>query len=173
MNILLYNPDNEVTNNYMPHLWMFVLQENRLTRPRHWLDFRPFRMAFTPLNITVEQAEHEVHEAWRRSYEPEAIAKALRKIEDRPFQERVVMFFAWLIFRGIYFPQLTKRQWLGLLWSNRASLMRILKEAYRAYRGNEKHDLPQVTVPVPETSVAVQRRLVPTRALASSSGSAS
>ena len=67
------------------------------------------------------------------------------------------MFFALLIFRGIYFPQLTKRQWLGLLWSNRASLMRIFKEAYRGYRGNEKHDLPQIAVPVPETPV--ERRL--------------
>ena len=136
-----------------------LLQENRLTRPRHWLDFRPFRMAFTPTNISVEQAEHEVHEAWRRSYEPEAIARALGKIEDRPFQERVAMFFARLIFRGIYFPQLTKRQWLGLLWSNRASLMGILKEAYRFYRGNEKRDLPQVAVPVPETPVGVERHL--------------
>src|SRR6266699_3503089 len=26
MNILLYNPDNEVTNNFMPHLWMFLLK---------------------------------------------------------------------------------------------------------------------------------------------------
>ena len=33
MNILLYNPDNEVTNNYMPHLWMFLLQA--LTPPGH------------------------------------------------------------------------------------------------------------------------------------------
>ena len=33
MNILLYNPDNEVTNNYMPHLWMFVLQA--VTPPEH------------------------------------------------------------------------------------------------------------------------------------------
>ena len=33
MNILLYNPDNEVTNNFMPHLWMFLLQS--LTPPRH------------------------------------------------------------------------------------------------------------------------------------------
>jgi radical SAM superfamily enzyme YgiQ (UPF0313 family) len=33
MNILLYNPDNEVTNNFMPHLWMFLLQA--LTPPAH------------------------------------------------------------------------------------------------------------------------------------------
>jgi radical SAM superfamily enzyme YgiQ (UPF0313 family) len=33
VNILLYNPDNGVTRNYMPHLWMFLLQ--RLTPPEH------------------------------------------------------------------------------------------------------------------------------------------
>ncbi len=33
MNILLYNPDNQVTRNYMPHLWMFVLKA--LTPPEH------------------------------------------------------------------------------------------------------------------------------------------
>jgi B12 binding domain len=33
MKILLYNPDNEVTNNFMPHLWMFVLKS--LTPPHH------------------------------------------------------------------------------------------------------------------------------------------
>ena len=26
MNILLYNPDNEVTHNFIPHLWMFLLK---------------------------------------------------------------------------------------------------------------------------------------------------
>ena len=26
MKILLYNPDNGVTHNFMPHLWMFLLQ---------------------------------------------------------------------------------------------------------------------------------------------------
>ena len=25
MKILLYNPDNGVTRNFMPHLWMFLL----------------------------------------------------------------------------------------------------------------------------------------------------
>ena len=33
MNILLYNPDNGVTRNFMPHLWMFLLQS--LTPPGH------------------------------------------------------------------------------------------------------------------------------------------
>jgi len=26
MRILLYNPDNGVTRNFMPHLWMFLLK---------------------------------------------------------------------------------------------------------------------------------------------------
>ena len=33
LNILLYSPDNGVTRNYMPHLWMFLLQS--LTPPGH------------------------------------------------------------------------------------------------------------------------------------------
>ena len=32
MKILLYNPDNGVTRNFMPHLWMFLLKA--LTAPR-------------------------------------------------------------------------------------------------------------------------------------------
>ena len=33
MKILLYNPDNGITRNFMPHLWMFLLQT--LTPPEH------------------------------------------------------------------------------------------------------------------------------------------
>jgi radical SAM superfamily enzyme YgiQ (UPF0313 family) len=33
MRILLYNPDNGVTRNFMPHFWMFLLQS--LTPPGH------------------------------------------------------------------------------------------------------------------------------------------
>jgi len=33
MKILLYNPDNGVTRNFMPHLWMFLLQS--LTPAEH------------------------------------------------------------------------------------------------------------------------------------------
>jgi bacteriochlorophyllide d C-8(2)-methyltransferase len=33
MRILLYSPDNGVTRNFMPHLWMFLLQA--LTPPGH------------------------------------------------------------------------------------------------------------------------------------------
>src|SRR2546423_2591600 len=33
MNVLLYSPDNGVTRNFMPHLWMFLLKA--LTPPEH------------------------------------------------------------------------------------------------------------------------------------------
>src|ERR671918_366350 len=33
MRILLYNPDNGVTRNFMPHLWIFLLKA--LTPPEH------------------------------------------------------------------------------------------------------------------------------------------
>src|SRR6187549_3509334 len=33
LKILLYNPDNGVTRNFMPHLWMFLLQS--ITPPGH------------------------------------------------------------------------------------------------------------------------------------------
>jgi hypothetical protein len=43
MKILLYNPDNGVTRNFMPHLWMFLLQS--LTPPGHEVPDRRQRPA--------------------------------------------------------------------------------------------------------------------------------
>jgi hypothetical protein len=106
----------------------------RLTRPKHWLDFRPFRMAYTPEKITIAEAEAEVRVAWTRSYSPQATEQALQRISYRPFRERAVMFFARLAFRGIYFPQLSLRHWLILLWRNRRPLFSLCAEAYRDLR---------------------------------------
>lgn len=104
----------------------------RLTRPQHWLDFRPFRMAYTPEKISISEAEAEVREAWSRSYSPEATEAALKLISDRPFRERSVMFFARLAFRGIYFPQMSRRHWVGLLWKNRRPFFGLISEALRS-----------------------------------------
>jgi radical SAM superfamily enzyme YgiQ (UPF0313 family) len=106
-----------------------LLEAGRLTRPKHWLDFRPFRMAYTPENITIEQAEAEVREAWARSYSPKAIADGLQRIRKRPFRERSVMFVARLAFRGIYFPQMKRWDWVALIWSNRQTLRSLCQEA--------------------------------------------
>jgi radical SAM superfamily enzyme YgiQ (UPF0313 family) len=107
-----------------------LLQSGRLTRPKHWLDFRPFRMAYTPDKISIDQAEAEVREAWTRAYSPKAIAGGLHRIRKRPLRERSVMFFARLAFRGIYFPQMKQRQWLSLIWKNRRPLLSLCYEAF-------------------------------------------
>jgi radical SAM superfamily enzyme YgiQ (UPF0313 family) len=109
----------------------------RLTRPRHWLDFRPFRMAYTPDKITIAEAESEVREAWEHAYSAEAIEHALKRISNRPFRERTVMFFARLAFRGIYFPQMSSKQWLLQLWRNRRSLLSLCGEAWLQSRGRQ------------------------------------
>ena len=112
----------------------------RLTRPQHWLDFRPFRMAYTPDKITIEEAESEVREAWTRAYSPEAMSHALGSIAHRPFKERALMFFARLAFRGIYFPQMRRRHWFLLFWKNRRTLLNICYQALTKARQKESVD---------------------------------
>lgn len=118
-----------------------LLGEGRLTRPEHWLDFKPFRMAYTPTAISIDQSEKEVREAWVRSYSAEAISKALDKIKHRPFAERAVLLATRIAFRGIYFPQLSKRQWLGVVWENRGSLFSLVREGFAAHRRRKKGEL--------------------------------
>ncbi len=115
-----------------------LFKAGRLTRPQHWLDFRPFRMAYTPDKITIEQAEAEVQEAWTDAYGPEAIADSLRRISNRPFRERTVMFFARLAFRGIYFPQMRRWQWFLLMWKNCPTLLSLCYEGFMEYRASRR-----------------------------------
>jgi radical SAM superfamily enzyme YgiQ (UPF0313 family) len=115
-------------------LYKRLLEGGRLTRPKHWLDFRPFTMSFIPKKISIDEAEKEVREAWTRAYSPAATREAMRKISDRPLSERAVVFFARLAFRGIYFPQVRRRQWVSLLWSNRHVLLSLCYEAFRKPR---------------------------------------
>jgi len=114
-----------------------LMKEGRLTRPQHWLDFKPFRMAFSPKGIEVEQAEKEVRQAWTRCYEADALAAAIDKIRDRPFGERAVLLFTRLMFRGIYFPQMKRSDWVKLLWSNRNSITRLVREGFALHRGKK------------------------------------
>jgi radical SAM superfamily enzyme YgiQ (UPF0313 family) len=111
-----------------------LLEAGRLTRPKHWLDFRPFQMAYTPEKISIEEAEAEVREAWTRSYSAKAIADGLQRIHKRPFPERTLVFFAHLAFRGIYFPQMKRRNWAALIWSNRQALLSLCCEALLSFR---------------------------------------
>jgi hypothetical protein len=117
-------------------LYKRLLEGGRLTRPKHWLDFRPFTMSYTPDKISIDQAEAEVREAWTRAYSPEATMQALEMISNRPVSERAVVFFARLAFRGIYFPQVRSGQWMSLLWRNRRVLLSLCSETFRNKRTN-------------------------------------
>jgi radical SAM superfamily enzyme YgiQ (UPF0313 family) len=109
-------------------------QESRLTRPKHWLDFRPFRMAFTPRRISIEQAEAEVHEAWTRAYDASAFATALERMERRPLGEKSILLIAKLLFRGIYFPQMKRSDWARVVFSYRSSIFKVLCETIAVHR---------------------------------------
>ena len=99
----------------------------RLTRPKHWLDFQPFRMAHLPLKMSSDQAHAEVDHAWASSYNPKAIAAAIDSMKDRPLSNRITILIARLCFRGIYFRQMGKRAWLNVIFQIRRAIYGIVK----------------------------------------------
>ena len=101
----------------------------RLTRPKHWLEFKPFTMSFTPLEITAEQAEAEVRQAWASTYSPQTIASTMDWLETRSFPDRLIHLLCRLAFRGIYFPQMKRRDWMHVLFQNRGPILRLLVQA--------------------------------------------
>ena len=123
----------------------------RLTRPRHWLEFKPFVMAHTPLGLSAEQAEAEVRQAWKASYSAEATASALEFLKDKPIGDRIIHLFSRLAFRGIYFPQLRRRDLARLAFDNRGPIFRtvasVLAMKFKPRprpdsRQPESHELP-------------------------------
>jgi radical SAM superfamily enzyme YgiQ (UPF0313 family) len=108
-----------------------LASSGRLTRPKHWLEFRPFTMDFSPLGISPEQAEAEVRQAWESSYNPAANASAMRWLETKSFADRVIHLLGRLAFRGIYFPQMKPRQWVRLLLENRGPILHVIYQALK------------------------------------------
>src|SRR6202522_1568390 len=45
-----------------------LAREGRLTRPKHWLEFAPFRMAHAPKMMAVDEVQNEVRYAWMNAY---------------------------------------------------------------------------------------------------------
>jgi radical SAM superfamily enzyme YgiQ (UPF0313 family) len=110
----------------------------RLTRPQHWLDFQPYRMAHTPLKMTIDQTHSEVNHAWASSYSPEAIAVAVNSMSDKPVGHRINILIARLCFRGIYFPQMGKLAWIKVIAQNRSTISKLISEAFRARGKGQK-----------------------------------
>ncbi len=125
-------------------LYTRLEKAGRLTRPKHWLEFAQFVMAHKPAKMTIEEARAEVIHAWSESYSPKRNAEALEAIKDTPIEYRIGHLVARFFFRGIYFPQMTKRAWMKLLFDNRAVLMSLSKEGYTKYRAFKKR--PKVSL---------------------------
>jgi hypothetical protein len=66
-------------------------------------------MAHAPLKMTIEEARQETRRAWERSYSPERNAEAVAAISGHDLQYRIGMLVSRLFFRGIYFPQMSRR----------------------------------------------------------------
>src|SRR6185503_19818861 len=111
----------------------------RLTRPQHWLDFRPFTMAHTPLKMSIEQTQTEVNHAWANSYSPAGIASAVNSISDQPIADRASILIARLCFRGIYFPQMGRWAWAKVIVQNRQTIYNLAKEGVRTRRAVRKN----------------------------------
>jgi radical SAM superfamily enzyme YgiQ (UPF0313 family) len=118
----------------------------RITRPKHWLEFKPFTMDFSPLRISAEQAEAELGYAWESSYSPAAIASAIAWLESKSLPDRVIHLLSRLAFRGIYFPQMKRREWARLLFQNRASILKVISQALKMkFRSRPKEPLSSDT----------------------------
>lgn len=121
--------------------------EGRLTRPRHWLDFAPFKLAHSPLRITVTAAEKEIEKAWRGSYSPERNEKVVNELIQKNLDMGAMHLLARLCFRGIYVPQMTRGAWLNLIFQNRRSIFKLLRKAIAKYREVHDRQTENVTAP--------------------------
>lgn len=118
-------------------LYARLEEEGRLTRPKHWLEFTPFRMAHTPLRITVTEVQHEVRYAWTNAYSPAAIEKSLESMADEPAAYKISHLISRLFFRGIYFPQKGVWKWLKLIAQNRRAICRVAKDSFTRWNGTQ------------------------------------
>jgi radical SAM superfamily enzyme YgiQ (UPF0313 family) len=112
----------------------------RLDRPKHWMDFAPFVMAHTPLKMTIEEAKREVNKAWSESYSPERNELAVEYLKDQHVKYQIIHLVSRLFFRGIYFPQMSKRAWLKLLAQNRKTISHLVKEGTATWRAARKKE---------------------------------
>jgi len=118
-------------------LYERLQREGRLTRPKHWLDFTPFRMAHQPLRLRAGEVHDEVRRAWTASYSASATRQAVRKLAGDPVPYQLSHLIARLIFRGIYFPQLSGWSWLKVLLQNRATIYDLARASYTYWSASE------------------------------------
>src|SRR5213596_2989072 len=85
-------------------------------------------MAHKPLKMTIDETHRELHHAWAASYSPERNAEVIQSMNQKALGPRVFHFISRLVFRAIYFPQTTRRAWLKVIFQNRRTVFRLIKE---------------------------------------------
>lgn len=118
----------------------------RLTRPKHWLDWAPYQMAHTPLKMTSAEAHAEVRRAWTESYSPAAIERAVDAWEHKPLWLRISLLCGRLSFRGIYFPQMGRWDWLKIALQNRRAIFKLVRASLVAGLGARRRGKPAPAV---------------------------
>ena len=119
--------------------------EGRLTRPKHWLNFDLYRMAHTPLKMTIPEAQLELDKAWRTSYSPERNSEVIDLLAGRGIDARIMHFVMRLFFRGIYIPQMNKRTWAKLIAANRKPILKLVKQSVGKLRESRRKRLAGAT----------------------------
>jgi radical SAM superfamily enzyme YgiQ (UPF0313 family) len=115
-------------------LYKRLEKDGRLIRPKHWLKFERYSMAHKPLHMTIDETHEELQHAWTASYSAERNAEAIKSMVNKNVGPRIFHFIMRLGFRAIYFPQTTKRAWLGVIWENRKTVYLLTKEAFKTLR---------------------------------------
>jgi hypothetical protein len=88
--------------------------------------------------MTIEEARVETRRAWEASYSPERNWRAVESIKDHHVKYRIGVFVARLFFRGIYFPQMTRRAWVKLLYENRRTITSLAREGFSKWRESRR-----------------------------------
>jgi len=122
----------------------------RLTRPKHWLDFKPFVMAHSPLGLSAAEAEAEVRRAWNASYSPAAMASAMKWLETKSLKDQIIHLCSRLAFRGIYFPQMRWRQWARVLFENQGAILQVAAGALKLKFASRPKEAGPVDTPEQE-----------------------
>jgi len=122
-------------------------KEERLTRPEHWLDFHPFETAFVPRHLSAQEAQKEVRDSWRSAYGPAAFSRAQKwmRANRKPFAQQLTAFITRLLFRGIYFPQMTRWSWFRLLSRNLLTIGSLVRSGLQYRRKRRRQTDEGVT----------------------------
>ncbi|MDE3178161.1 MAG: hypothetical protein KGM47_00765, partial [Acidobacteriota bacterium] len=81
--------------------------------------------------ISPKQAEAEVRHAWEVTYGSKTTAAAIKWLETTTLGDRLTHLFTRLLFRGIYFPQMRKREWARVVFENRRPITHLTFQALR------------------------------------------